>query len=237
MQKLLKCIKDNTLKNTKEIENCISNMLCSDTQPIPLSQDTLIDALNINGEFLVLKLHYNDFENELKSETIKYKISQSLSVIVTYEDDGNSFKDIENFTKYIHATLDDKQNFTFGVKNVDKLSEFPITIFFSGILPINQLKMTVGKKIDKLIHSDDEYFLPRFAKHRDDISKEIGIPILPVLPLLDNELGELQVRLIDLVDDRIISEFEVSQELNKDTVDIYLLKLFYIYKVLANEKL
>ncbi len=123
-----------------------------------------------------------------------------------------------------------------GLKMVDKLSEFPITILFSGILPINQLKMTVGKEIDKLIHSDDEYFIPRFQKHRDDISKEIGIPILPVLPILDTSLGNYQVRLMDIIDNRVIAEFEVNEKLSHSTVETYLLKLFYIYKVLIQEK-
>ena len=96
--------------------------------------------------------------------------------------------------------------------------------------------MTVGKDIDKLIHSDDGYFIPRFAKHRDKISQEVGIPILPVLPILDEDLDGLQVRLVDLLDDRVIVEFDVSQKLSKDTIEIYLLKLFYIYKVLVEEK-
>ena len=122
------------------------------------------------------------------------------------------------------------------MKNVDELSEFPITILFSGILPINQLEMRVGKEIDKLIHSDNEYFIPRFAKHRDAISQEVGIPILPVLPILDEGLDSLQVRLVDLLDDRVIAEFQVSEKLSRDTVEIYLLKLFYIYKVLVEEK-
>jgi len=236
LQELLECIKKNTLTNTQEVQSCISNMICSKNAPIELSQDSLHKALELDGEFLVLKLHYNDFKNELKSETIKYKISQALSVIVSYENDGNSFEDIKKFVEYIYDISDEKQNSTFGIKNVDTLSEFPITILFSGILPINQLKMSVGKKIDTLIHSDDEYFLPRFAKHRDNISNEIRIPILPLFPILDKNLGELQVRLVDLVDNRLIAEFNVEEDLSKETIEIYLLKLFYIYKVLAEEK-
>jgi len=237
LQKLKECIKLNTVQNRQEIEESIMSMICSVNEPISLREDDLLKALELEGEFLVLKLHYDDFENELQSQKIKYKISQALSVIVSYEDDGNSYKKIEQFVKYIHSISDEKQNSTFGVKNVSKLSEFPITILFSAILPINQLKMSVGKKIDTLIHSDDSYFIPRFQQHRDAISKEIGIPILPVLPILDEELGDSTVRLIDLLDGRIISEFEVEEILNKDTVEIYLLKLFYIYKVLAEEKL
>jgi len=151
-----------------------------------------------------------------------------------YEDDnGNSFHNITNFVEYIFNNSDEKQNATFGIKSVEKLSEFPITILFSGILPINQLRITVGEEIYKLIKSDDEYYLPRFKKHRADISKEVNIPILPVLPMLDKELGHFQVQLIDLTDAKVISEFEVNEVLNKETVELYLLKLFYIYKVLV----
>ncbi len=233
MRELKDCVKRNSVTDVVEIQKCITGMVCQDYEPIPLTQKSLIDAIELEGEFLVLKLHYNDFESELESEKIKYKTSQSLSVIVSYEDDGNSFRGIEKFIKYVHSISDDKQNSTFGVKKVDKLSEFPITILFSAILPINQLKMTVGKKIDELIHSDDSYFAPRFQKHRDDISQEIGIPILPVLPMLDTKLGDFHVRLVDQQDGRVISEFEVYEELSKDTIEIYLMKLFYIYKVLS----
>ncbi len=237
MQKLINCIQKNTVDNSHEIQKCIMNMICASSDPIPLHQDNLLTALNIDGEFLVLKLHYNDFEDEIKSEKIKYKISQSLSVIVMYEDDnGNSFHDITNFVDYMFNNSDEKQNVTFGIKSVEKLSEFPITILFSGILPINQLKITVGEEIYKLIKSDDEYFIPRFKKHRDDISQEINIPILPVLPMLDKELGNFQVRLVDLTNAKVISEFEVNEVLNKETVETYLLKLFYIYKVLIENQ-
>jgi len=236
MQELRECIKANTIENTKEVESCITDMVCTKNDPISLSDETLLNALSLNGEFLVLKLHYSDFSDELKNEKIKYKISQALSVVVSYEDDGDSFENVKKFVDYIYNNSDDKQSLTFGVKNVQELSEFPIKILFSGILPINQLRMSVGAEIDKLIHSDDEYFTPRFAKHRDNISKEVGIPILPVLPIYDKELGDFQVRLIDLTDARLIAEFHVQEQLSKETIEIYLLKLFYIYKVLVEEK-
>ncbi len=236
MKELINCIKENTCLNTKEVESIVLNMYCSEDDPVPLAQDKLHDALKLEGEFLLLKLHYSDFENELKDEKIKYKISQALSVIVSYEDDGNSYQNIEKFIKYIYNISDPKQNSIFGVKKVKKLSQYPITILFSAILPINQLGMSVGKKIDELIHSADEYFIPRFQKHRDNISKEVGIAILPVLPMLDKELDDFSVRLVDLHDGRLISEFKVEEKLSKNCVEIYLLKLFYIYKALVKEK-
>jgi len=229
-------IQRNVTNDVQNVESTVLNMICADDAPIELSKKSLLDARHVEGEFLVIKLHYSDFEDEIINQSIKYKISQSLSVIASYEDVGDSYDDIEKFIKYIHANSDEKQNSTFGVKRVQKLSEFPITILCSGILPINQLKMSVGKSIYELINSDDEYYVPRFQKHRDDISKEIGIPILPVLPALDKELGSLEVKLVDSYDGRVISKFIVSQVLNKETVEIYLLKLFYIYKVLAEEK-
>lgn len=236
MDKLKQHIKNNTINNTKEIESSVLSMFCSKESPIPLSQESLLEALELKGEFLVLKLNYRDFEDELKSQKIKYKISQSLSVIVSYEDDGNSFEDIKKFVGYVYDIADDKQNATFGVKNVGELSEFPITILFSGILPINQLQMRIGKNIETLIHSDDEYFMPRFHKFRDNISKEVGIPILPIFPTFDEGLQDNQVLLVDLEDAKVIADFSVDEGLNKEIVDLYLLKLFYIYKVLAEEK-
>lgn len=235
MQELMDCIKENTVTNTSEIQSCISNMICN-SELLELSKESLLSALEIEGEFLVLKLDYSDFEEELKSQKIKYKISQALSVVISYEDDGSSFESIEKFVKYVSNISDIKQNSIFGVKKVEKLSEFPITMLFSGILPINQLKLSVGEDIHKLISSDDEYYLPRFAKHRDDISKEIGIPILPVLPILDKSLEDNQISLVDLTDGRLIARFDVTQKLSKDTTEMYLLKLFYIYKVLVEEK-
>ena len=236
MGKLKECIQQNTIENNEEIKRCILGMVCSKDSPIPLEENKLFNALNIDGEFLVLKLHYNNFQEEMKTQKIKYKISQALSIIVSYEDDGPSYEDITEFVKYIYDISDEKQNSTFGVKKVDKLSEFPITILFSGILPINQLKMTVGKKIDALINSDDEYFIPRFQQHRDNISNEIGVPILPVFPMLDKELDDFKVRLIDLFDGRLICEFDVCEKISKDTVEIYLQKLFYVYKTLVQEQ-
>ncbi|SFV63798.1 hypothetical protein MNB_SM-6-479 [hydrothermal vent metagenome] len=236
MQELLQYINEHTTKNTQEIQNTILRMICNEDEPIPLNAASLLSALKIEGEFLVLKLRYEDFNDEIHSQKIKRKISQALSVVVSYEDDGNAYEDIKKFVTYIHEAIDTKQNSIFGVKKVDKLSEFPVTILFSGILPINQLHMSIGKEIDRLIHSDDAYFLPRFTKLRDDISQEIGIPILPVLPVLDENLDDYQVRLVDMIDGRVISDFKVVEEFNKETIEIYLQKLFYIYKILAQSK-
>jgi len=236
MSELIDCIKDKTVENSTEIQESINSMLCFEDDYISLSQTQLLDALHVEGEFLVLKLHYDDFADELKSEKIKYKMSQSLSVVVSYEEDSSSYNNIKQFLEYITENTDPRQNAIFGIKKVKELSKYPITILFSGILPINQLKMTVGTKIDKFIHSDDKYFKPKFQEHRDSISKEIGIPLLPVLPILDENLEECQIRLVDLYDSRVISQFEINENLNEETVDLYLLKLFYIYKVLAQEK-
>ncbi len=57
-----------------------------------------------------------------------------------------------------------------------------------------------------------------------------------MFPALDKELGEFQVRLVDLTDERVIAEFQADEKITKETIEIYLLKLFYIYKVLAQEK-
>jgi hypothetical protein len=235
MKRLEEIIKQKTLKDTPQMINEISSMVSQAHDPIELSEETIVQALELDGEFLLLKAHYNDFDKELQEEKIKYKISQSLSIVVSYEDDGSAYESIKKFLHYMHQFVDAKQSFLFGIKQVQTLSEFPVKILFSGILPINQLKMSVGKGIYNLIHSDDAYFLPRFQQLRDDISQEIKIPILPLFPLLDENLQEYQVVLIDPLDNRIVSDFSIPQAPDKNTLEIYLLKLFYIYVKLAKK--
>ena len=233
MIQLKNIIKKRTLSDTKNITQTILNMVCSQEDPIPLKEKTLENALTFHGEFLLLQLGYEDFETELKDEKIKYMISQALSVVVTYEDDGTTFNEIEKFVNYVSIFSDAKQNSIFGVKRVTTLSKYPISILFSGILPINQLEMHVGKKIHTLIHSDDHYFKPRFQEFRDTLSKEINTPILPLFPKLDETLQDTEVILRDLYDGRVISRFTTKERVDKDLVELYLEKLFYIYTVLA----
>ena len=236
MKDLIKTIQDKTVHNIDEIQESIIAMVCAKNDLIPLEENKITDALNIHGEFLVLKLHYDDFEDELKNESIKYKISQSLSIIVTYEDDACSYAKIGDFVEYIYKNTDAKQNAIFGVKKVKKLSKYPITILFTGILPINQLKMTIGQKVYDIINSDDEYFKEKFKKYRDLVSEDINVPLLPLLPILDSTLGDFRIRLLDTLDGRVISEFDVCSKVTKDMVDIYLDKLSYVYRILADEK-
>lgn len=234
MHVLKQFIQNNTLENTQEISNSLLNMLCSKNDPIPLTSAEILEALSVLGEFFVLKLSCEDFERELQDEKIKYKISQALSVVVTYEeDDGSSFGEIEKFVNYIHELSDSQQNSTFGIKKVEKLSEFPITILFSGILPINQLKMEIGENLYALIDSDLDYFKKHFSLFRHELSQEINIPILPVLPLCNKKLEGTEVLLTDLLDGREICRFTTQKEPNLELIESYLMRLFYVYKTLA----
>jgi hypothetical protein len=230
VQTLQEIVTKKTTQNTQEILSTLASMICTQEECITLSEEVLVNALALHGEFFILQLHYNDWEKELKEAKIKYKISQSLNIVVRYEDDGNSLQDIKKFAAYMHNIVDDKQSLTFGVKKVAKLSEFPITILFTGILPINQLTMKLGEKVYDLINSDVEYFKPRFKQLRDDISQEIGVTILPLFPKIDENLNPYQVELFDPIEKKTIASFHIPQTDKKETLEIYLLKLFYIYK-------
>jgi len=234
MHILIEKIKELSPKQSEEAIPAITNMLCSCELQAPLSEKSLLQALSLEGEYLVLKMSYDEFSQELIDAKIKYKISQALSIVVCYEEDGSSFEDIKKFVDYISSLTDPKQNAIFGIKKVKNLSSAPITILFSGILPINQLKMHISRDIYELIHSDEEYFKTRFKEFREILSQEIGIPILPVFPMLDKSLEPSEAKLIDLVDGRIISHFWTAEEMNKITIEGYLVKLFYIYITLVN---
>ena len=218
-----------------EMQETIMSMVCNDNQPMPLSEEKLYEALRREGEFLVLKLTYGDLEREREEQKIKRKITQSLSVLAVFEDDGRSLGNIEKSVKYMHDLVEEKQNFLFGIKRVERLSEFPVTTLFSGILPINQLELYIGEEIDRLIHSDDEHFTPRFRRLREDISETIGIPILPVFTTLDTSLPHDRVRLVQSLDGSVIAEFDTTPHIDRESLEIYLLKLFYIYKQLGRQ--
>jgi hypothetical protein len=235
-QKLLETIAKKTAPgHVGEMQETIMNMVCNENQPMPLSEETLCRTLEMKGEFLVLKMRYEDFEKELKEEKIKYKISESLSIVASYEDAGDSLPHIETFVKYIHDLSEPSQNVLFGIRRVERLSDYPVTILFGGILPINQLRIHIGAAIDRLIASHPDYFQPRFKKLRGDLSEEIGIPILPRFPRVDPGLAPHRVRLFDPIENRVISEFEIPPHVEKEGVNVYLLKLFYIYRELGLE--
>jgi hypothetical protein len=231
MHEVMKLIHQKDKSFSNEGERIIESMITSDA-PINLSEKMLLNALSFEGSFYLYQLHYDDFESESQTLDIKYRVSEALSVVVSFEDDGSRIDEIENFVKYLKETADSEQNIIFGVKKVSKLSKYPIRILFSGIHPINQLRMTIGQDIYKVITSDDDYFIPRFAQHRLNISRETGIKILPLFPMLDKNLKGNQVHLVDSVDGRIISDFQVKGVLDKNNLEEYLTKLFYIYKVL-----
>ena len=201
---------------------------------IEITQKQLENALELKGEILIITMQYEEFDQELISQKLKYAISQALSVIVSYEEDAKHQTKIENFVKYISEISDSQQNSTFGIKKVKKLSNEPITILLTGILPINQLKMGVSQNIWDLINSDDKYFIPRFQEYRKNLSKLCGVPILPLLPYLDTQLTKNYVQLLDLKDDRVISKFQASQELTKQSVEDYLYRLEKIYVALCS---
>lgn len=232
--RLLELIAEKTTpENVGQMQESVMNMICNESQPMPLSEETICRSLELDGEFFVLKMRYEDFEKELEEGKIKRKISQSLSIVASYEDAGDSLGEIETFVKYIHDLSEPSQNFVFGIQRVERLSEYPVTILFGGILPINQLRMSIGEEIDRLIRSDPDYFQSRFKRLRSDLSEEIGIPILPLFPETNPKLAPGRVRLFDPVEERSVSEFEVPRDIEKEGLEIYLLKLFYIFKELG----
>jgi small GTP-binding protein len=149
-------------------------MRCDIDDPIALGESELFETLRLPGEYLILQAAYTDLAKEVKEEKIKYKISEALSVVAVFEEDGRSLDDIENFVRYIRSVTDPLQRWVFGVKRVDRLSETPVTLLFGGILPINKLRMRLGSELAKLIFTHADHFIPRFAALRLEISRKIA---------------------------------------------------------------
>ncbi len=232
MEQLQKYIISHTTNNTQEILESISSMICSKEDYIPLSEESILQALKLDGEFLVLKISNKDIDEELQTQRIKYLISQSLSIIAMYESDGTNAQQIEQFVSYAKSFVDERQNFIFGIKKVEELSNYPIVTLFSGILPINQLQMSIGSKLYGFIHADEEYFKARFKNFRTELSKNLGVPILPVFAQEDTTLKPMELQIKDFQIQKLIAQFQLSEEPSNEVIERYLQRLFAIYKAL-----
>lgn len=221
----------------QKFEKTVKEMVCDETQPIPLPQELIEKALGLQGESGCMVANYEDLQKEFEAQKLRYKVSEALSMLVSFEDDGRSFDIIEQSVKYLRSIVDERQNFLFGIKKVKQLSQYPVKILFSGILPINQLHLHIGSGVDAFINSDPEYFPNRFATLRQELSEEIGIPILPVVPVVDATIGTYDVVLGDpFSNDEVIAAFTIEQPPTKESLEPYLYRLFAIYKFLVEEK-
>jgi hypothetical protein len=208
-------------------------MRCDVDDPIALGESELYDALRLPGEYLILKASYQDLERELKEEKIKYKISESLSVVAVFEEDGSALPEIENFVRYIRGVTDPLQHWVFGVKGVERRSETPVTLLFGGILPINQLRMRLGSRLARLIADHADHFLPRFAALRLEVSRKVGIPILPLFPKEDPTLPGNRAELYDPLDGRTICRFDVADPERPEGVERTLAQLARVFEGLG----
>ena len=217
-----------------EVQEAVLGMICNESQPMPLSAEEIGEAIRGEGEFLVLKLGYDDVEEELRLKKLEENIGESLSILVTFEDDGEALEPIERFIRYFHERLDPRQNFRFGIKRVEKLGTYPVTLLFGGILPINQLRLTIGTGIAELIAKERDYFEPRFREVRERLSEEIGIPILPVATEVSETIPPNRIRLVDPADGKILCRFDVERA-DREGLEIYLTKIYYIFVRLWRE--
>ena len=236
MQRLLDAVTQKTVpERTGEMQKAIAQMVCNESQPIPLEPDALSDALEKEGEFLLLQMSYDDFAKEPEERKIARKLREATAIVASFEDDGSSVDAIEEMLKYIHDRLDELQSFRFGIKRVERLSDAPVSILFAGILPINQLRLKVGEEVMRMLETHRDYYAPLFRSLRHELSEETGVPILPLEPRPDPDSPPRTVQLEDPYTGQVICEFEVAPLIAKEGLEIYLVKLYYVYKRLIQQ--
>jgi len=236
MQYLYKVIENRSLEDRhKNLKETLTSMISKDPLVKVIDEKLLVDTLELNGEFQVVLLTYEDLEKELHTKVLKNLIKSSLQIVVSFEEDSNSYEKIKDFSEYIYRFSSDAQSLSIGVDKVKNLSQFPIKILFGGILPINEMQMFIGKKLYEVVAKEPDYFQPLFALVRKKITEEIGVPLLPLYPEVDLDMSPYGVRLMDPVENKMIVSFEVESCNTKENIDKYLLKLFYVYKKLAQE--
>jgi len=228
-KELIDLINKKTAKeNFEYVKENIKGMI-SPKSAVPLEEKTLYEVLNGEGEFFLLKASYQDFNLDKENKLLDLKLKEALCVTVCFEDDGSLYSEIEKFVKYIYAHTTLQQKFYFGIKQVEQLSDYPVKILLSEIYPINQLQMHLGKKVDAFIKSDVDYFKEYFALVRGKISDEIGIALLPLDIIVDDKICDKDVVLLDSVTKEKIVAFSIEHCEDRKALDIYLLKLYYVF--------
>ncbi|NPA66119.1 MAG: hypothetical protein GXO11_04465 [Epsilonproteobacteria bacterium] len=236
MQNLYNLIEQKTVPQHQEyVKQALSSMLSKEALIQPVTEELLVKTVRLDGEFQVVLMDYNDLAEELQTKALRHLIKSALGIVVQFEEDGSCFEKIKTFSEYIYDFTSQEQSLHVSVEKVDTLSKTPIKILFGGILPINQMQMYIGKGLYDVIASEPDFFQPLFNIVRKKITKQIGIPLLPLYPEIDENLKPYEAKLVDPIEDKIIAKFEVDSCNTKENIDKYLLKLYYIYQKLAKQ--
>ncbi|WP_457596965.1 hypothetical protein [Hydrogenimonas sp.] len=211
----------------------VLGMICNESQPMPLGVEALMEALEREGEFLLLTLDYDQLEEAFAHHRLDREILSALSILVSFEIDTEERK-IEEYLHLFHRRLDEKQNFRFGIRRVAALSPTPVRILFSGILPFNRLDLHLGADIHRLVTQNRERFEPRFRAIRERVSETVGAPFLPLYTTLDENLRPHEARLVDPDDGRLLCRIEMER-LDDDAVELYARKLAHACETLGRE--
>jgi hypothetical protein len=219
-------------------EQLLNTFTCKENDPVKLSEKDVTKALSLEGETFLITLNYDEITKEFKENKIQHKILEALSILVCFEDDGTHFEDIVSFTHYIYETTEESQHFQFGIKKVTQLSQTPISLLLTGIHPINQLEIAIAPDLYQFIESKKDLLEPKFVKLRGNLSKKIGVPILPVEYYKDNSLAPKQVLLKDKQTNVNLCSCQLHNPQDKDedvfkTIDEYLFKIAYAFENIA----
>jgi len=223
------------ITQTKELEEifCIDN-----SSLFSLSSLSLSKALSLQGENYLLQLSYEDVAQELKERKLTQKINEALSILVCFYDDGTKFNTIESFSRYLYNATQKTQYLKIGVTQSKNKSHHPVTIFFSGILPINQLNIVIEKNLYCFIEQHQEKLKEKFQATKERLLRELGTIILPVEHYPKENITPNTLYLEDAKTGSKLCECRVENNsyTPEEIIDDYLEKLYFVYKKLLTTK-
>lgn len=142
-------------------------------------EDDFIDALNLDGEVMILRLNSGDLENESSlNQSIKNELTKAKSIMIVFETSDDTLRrEYKKFVQYIYSFVNDNTVVKFDLKIVDQPSLEPITIFLTGYKNDDQFVLEIGDTLMEFWNDNSDYCFQGIKKSREKISKLIEKPI------------------------------------------------------------
>ncbi|MCX6077177.1 MAG: hypothetical protein NTW78_09900 [Campylobacterales bacterium] len=191
-----------------------------------LSEEDFIEALEVEGEIMTLRLSEYDLQQENENnQSIKGYVINSQSILIVFESlDEVVSKENELFMDYIYENTKDDTTVKFGLLIVPRLSEVPISLLLTGYKENEDIKLSCGNNYIFFWTEQQTYCMQQFKEMRERISKKVDVDVKSIRLLSDSYNSKNMVQAFDVKNDMALKAFEFNHS-TKEEFNIFIEKL------------